>query len=405
MIQTDMKKSFKISILTLFLFSLNNQAMAVNVGGLIDVDTAWDASEPHVIVSPVQIAPGATLTIEKGAVVSGGSIEVFGNLNVVGEDGRMVFFDHVDVLPGNNSSSSNNPFTMSIHFAEFNSGGLYRPNSGVYGSLILEDSILRNTSMMYIGYPVANVLIEQNTFINAGKISVFNNDNIIVNIKNNAFYGLYGGAYYESDCAIEIGANYVPSIINIEFNSFLNLKNSICLASSVNADINGTNNWWGSTDTSTIEGEIIDRTDDLAVSSHVNYIPFLIEPHPNTPQFTLNTPPTANAGSNQIVFDAIILDGSKSIDSEDINITYSWLVTHHNNGSTDIYLGSPVEIKNVEYGFYDVLLTVKDPEGLSDTATMSFAATGTTRGDIDGNQKVGLEEAIHALRVSAGTPK
>lgn len=62
---------------------------------IIRNDTVWRAGEVIDLNEPVQIAAGATLTIEEGAVVRGGSIQVFGTLSVEGTQQNQVTFDNV----------------------------------------------------------------------------------------------------------------------------------------------------------------------------------------------------------------------------------------------------------------------------------------------------------------------
>ncbi len=126
-------------------------------------------------------------------------------------------------------------------------------------------------------------------------------------------------------------------------------------------------------------------------------------PHPNTPVFHVNTQPIANAGPDQIVFNAITLDGSQSSDQEDDLLIYSWAVTNKKNATApEIYSGSLVTINNLQAGFYNEILTVTYTDSLSDTSPMIFIATGTVAGDINADGKIGLEESINALKVTAG---
>jgi len=368
-------KIWKSCLLFCAIMAICNQANAFNVGGIISSDTTWaSTSEPYIIVSPIQIASGVTLSIEKGVIVNGGSIAVFGTLDVNGDAGSRVLFDGVHVLQGSNTSSVNNSFHIDISYAEFNAGSLYE-GSG-YGSLTLTDSILRNTPNMYIWYPVADVHIERNIFLESGGISIGTHYGITVNIRNNIFSGL------TTYPAVESWASYDSSQTIVEFNSFLDTdKTALHLSGGgYSGAIIGKNNWWGTTDTSIIEKMIYDRNDDVSVVNIIDYLPILTEPHPNTPIFSTNGHPTANAGSDQIVFDAITLNGSQSSDNEDDSLTYSWVVTNRNNmTSPQSYSGSSVIIHNLKLGFYDVILTVTDPDGLSDTSTMIFTATGPAK--------------------------
>jgi len=362
--------------------AIYSPANALNVGGIISVNTVWDStSEPYMIVSPIQIAPGVTLTIEKGVIVNGGvggSITVFGTLDVNGDAGSRVLFDNVRVYPGQNIDSANNPGYTDISYAEFNAGSLYGGGLG-YGVLTLTDSILKNINMppgdMSIFLPAADVQIERNIFLDSGGISTVTRGNITVNIRNNIFSGL------TTSYAVRNRGTSDSSQTIVEFNSFLDTdKTALSLQSGTPCAIIGKNNWWGTTDTSVIETMIYDRNDDLSISNFIDYLPILTAPHPNTPIFNTNSNPTANAGSDQIVFDTITLNGSQSSDADNDPLTYSWQVNHRTNSANNkTATGVSPTISNLKLGFYDVILTVSDSNGLSDTDTMMFTATGTAK--------------------------
>jgi hypothetical protein len=374
-----------------------SNANAFNVGGIITTDTVWsDTSEPYMIVNPIQIAAGVTLTIEQGVIVGGVTaiIDVFGTLDVNGTAENRVLFDHVHIMPGNNSISMDNPFFIDISYAEIIGGSLYRGNgSATYGSLKLTDSILTkdpayiSNDNIYLWYPVADVQIERNIFINSDGISIGLSGNVTAIIRNNVFSGMTTGAVYN-------WASYGSSKTIVEFNSFMDLgATTLSLAGGDDGPaIIGANNWWGTTDTSIIDTMIYDRNDHLSVVNHIEYLPILTAPHPDTPVFEVNTQPIANAGPDQIVFDTITLDGSQSSDQEDDSLNYSWAVTNRDYATpSEIYSGNLVTISNLQFGFYDVILTVTDTDGLSGTNTMMFAATGTAPCDVRGNGKVGRE--------------
>lgn len=89
-------------------------------------------------------------------------------------------------------------------------------------------------------------------------------------------------------------------------------------------------------------------------------------------------PLVANAGSDQIVYDEIILDGSASYPSDGI-VSYQWEVQHREEIDNNIVVeGINPTISNLEEGFYDVTLTITNDESETSSDTMVFAATGTT---------------------------
>lgn len=93
----------------------------------------------------------------------------------------------------------------------------------------------------------------------------------------------------------------MPTIINnnIEENSNYNLR----MKPGVQVNIASAYNWWGTTDTATIDQKIYDYNDDFDLGK-VNYTPFLTEPNPqampdpNAPTLTLTpTPPPTDSPS------------------------------------------------------------------------------------------------------------
>jgi parallel beta-helix repeat protein len=62
--------------------------------------------------------------------------------------------------------------------------------------------------------------------------------------------------------------------------NYNNIQGGITLSQSVTANVDATNNWWGTTDTSTIDKLIFDFNDDFNLGK-VNYMPFLAKTNPN----------------------------------------------------------------------------------------------------------------------------
>ena len=85
--------------------------------------------------------------------------------------------------------------------------------------------------------------------------------------------------------------------------NYNNIQGGITLSQSVTADVDATHNWWGTTDTSTIDKLIFDVNDDFNIGK-VNYTPLLTKanpaaiPDPNAPAPTLTpTPPPTTSPS------------------------------------------------------------------------------------------------------------
>jgi len=114
-----------------------------------------------------------------------------------------------------------------------------------------------------------------------------------------------------------------------------------------------------------------------------------------------NQKPVVNAGIDQTIFNSVTLDGIASSDSDGTITSWAWTLTHRTNSAFNkTATGSNPTITDLSAGFYDVELTVTDNSGGTDTDTMLLGVAGTW--DTNGDGKIGLEEAIHALQVVSG---
>ena len=86
---------------------------------IITKDTTWRSGQTVTISDKVQVAHGVTLTIEPGAVVRGGSIEVFGTLQAEGTADKQITFDDVNLLFG---SDHKTPGRFNIAYSTWTGG-------------------------------------------------------------------------------------------------------------------------------------------------------------------------------------------------------------------------------------------------------------------------------------------
>jgi hypothetical protein len=375
-----MKLNQKIIIVTIIstwsiaLFSF--PVWGTDVGGIIDTDTTWDlAGSPYNIISDIQIAEGVTLTMEPGVVVNngGGRIRVWGALEAIGTSSSKITLNNV-MLDEYASTIIN------IHFAEINSGWYFFSHAG--GSFALLDSKIKNTQFIQADICSNDSFIERNIFIDAGEVYV-ERDGANVYIKNNVFY---------QHTSLSVSGNNAV----VEYNSFLSTDRvALLLRTSSTSNFAAANNYWNTSNTSVIDSMIYDRNDDLSIPYYVEYIPFLTEPHPDTPIPDFNQAPTSNSGANQVVFDEVTLDGSASYDSDGTISTYEWSLQHE-DGSNISASGPNPTISDLHLGFYDVYLTVTDNGGLVDVDSMVLAAAGpcpvSPVPDVDGDGEADLTD-------------
>lgn len=112
-------------------------------------------------------------------------------------------------------------------------------------------------------------------------------------------------------------------------------------------------------------------------------------------------PLVAAAGPDQVVFAEVTLDGSNSYDLDGTIISWQWSLAHRTNTKLDrTAAGSNPRLTNLAPGFYDVVLTVTDNAGDTDTDSMLLGVAG--RWDIDGDNKLGLSECIYILQILSG---
>jgi len=111
------------------------------------------------------------------------------------------------------------------------------------------------------------------------------------------------------------------------------------------------------------------------------------------------TPPVAFAGPDRAIAQLnITLDGSGSSDVDGTIVSYDWELKHrvdpaYNKSAS----GMNPEITELHIGFYDVELLVTDNDGLTNTDMMVLSVSEPW--DVNNDQKLGLEEVIHILRV------
>jgi hypothetical protein len=242
---------------------------------VISEDTQWDAGE-ITLKSDVQIAYGVTLTIPPGTNLEANSsnVTVFGELLIKGVSQNTKIRQLNMSFARLNSSELG---YIQINDSIIEGGGIFSLNG--YGYFDIKDSLLKEIPGLGVWYPRQDSSIERNIFQNFGGIRVFLNGFSLV-IKNNVFISL------TNSFAIKVTADY-QTTLKLEFNSFLLTdKNAIELqygADDVPGGVTAINNYFGTTDESVIQNMILDKNDDLQYPTEVEYIPFLMEPHPDTP--------------------------------------------------------------------------------------------------------------------------
>lgn len=265
------------------------------VGGTLTSNATWTAANsPYVITSTVLIQENFILTIEPGVTVtaqfSGTMFLVNGVIKAHGTAMNKIIFDG----NGNcNFFKTNHPIASG--FVDLDYCIIRNGQSAFWfdniGSFNLTNSELSNLSQnSYLWYPSQDTYIEFNTFTNTAGIKIGTYDYSassqgFVYVKCNLFTNNQG-------YIINNYASYGLSKTYVYNNSFTNTAGVILEVEkgSTTADMDASQNYWGTTDTSIIDSMIYDKNDDASCASYINYLPILDAPNPDVPIAPTPTP-------------------------------------------------------------------------------------------------------------------
>ncbi|MDA8885408.1 thrombospondin type 3 repeat-containing protein [Porticoccaceae bacterium] len=240
---------------------------------LILSDTQWSAGEIE-LNSDVQIDEGVTLTLPSGTVLNGNGqqITIYGSLNIEGVEKNTKIKELKIYL----SDQSSRLGYLNISDVEMETIWFGLSN---YGSFDIADSLLKDIRNFYVYYPRKSSSILRNIFQNFEPLRTLTSSGGELVVRNNVFLGV---SIDQTRCTISNTASYGDSL-TVEFNSFLRTDYCALKASGQGSPMSGVNNYFGTTDESEIESRILDRNDDLNYAYVIEYVPFLTEPHPDTP--------------------------------------------------------------------------------------------------------------------------
>ena len=316
-----------ISLLVFLVFPivLAQDETGTEVIGIIQVNTTWTVeNSPYYLTGPTAVDSGVTLIIEPGVTVNlnGYYIQVNGTLFAKGNDAEKVYINDGEIRFTVISNDWNESTTTGciIENAVLNSTNIEIQdtsplvnNNVFYNSLVWcirqgSNAVSNSTFVKStIAVMEANVTISGNTIVDSlqaiwirpglfeiqsfpviERNLIFGNEEgiAITNwsddmlhspiIRNNTIANNTCGISFE----LVMGAGVSPLINN---NNFINNSEyNIDLSSNAHNDINATYNWWGTTDTQTINQSIYDFKNDFTLGT-VNFVPFLTEPNPNAP--------------------------------------------------------------------------------------------------------------------------
>lgn len=265
-----------------FLQALALNAINTEVGGIIASDTIWKlGGSPYGLTSTVKVLEGVTLTIEAGVEVSATDIESFddmflihGTIVALGTETQPIAFDGKGRANFFSLDSSPDSAFLNVAYGVFRNGRAFWTGDGsAYFSL--RNSMLTNlSSYSYIWYPRSDIIIEYNTFVNASGFSLWHSD-AEVYIRYNRFESRYDSFPDYQDSWIIGERAPVGGATNVTRNSFLNTGEvAVRLGRNLFAAIDARNNYWGTTDKTTIESMI---TYENGAAGIVPFEPYLSE--------------------------------------------------------------------------------------------------------------------------------
>ncbi|MBS4201190.1 hypothetical protein KHA93_16240 [Bacillus sp. FJAT-49732] len=316
-------KTIFILMLILMCFQGNISVKASSrtyVSGIIKQDTTWTKTgSPYSLTGDITIESGVRLTVEPGITIDGNNRRIIarGDFEAVGNPSSRIKLNEVNV----------DPEFGSIHLenTDIIQGSLFKrkPNSkyGVTG-LILKDSRLFNVSdPLFLWYPVRDLYIERNVFINS--CGIISEDTNVGNvyILNNVFYNYI-------NFAVRNNSTFKNSETIVLYNSFLKPKDQFSYALSLPsgylyAKMTAINNYWGTTNETVIKNMIYDKNIDPASGSYIQFKPYLRAPDQNTPNIKLDPP------EKPIVYD--VTDKSEYITGKAEKLSVIHVVNENND--------------------------------------------------------------------------
>ena len=248
---------------------------------IITSNTVWDAGTVINLTGDVQIAAGATLTIQSGAVVRGNgyTIQAFGTLNAAGSDSANVLLDNVRLDFGSINYAETGQ--IDLNYATMLGGSLTDISGNLsHGNYRITGSRFEGISnYAYVWYPYGDNLIAHNDFHRFGSFYIgadFRNPGGVQSfaIRDNSFQSWIGypsnDAQDRTDNSLIVDwANYGDNSLQVASNNFFDVgKTALAVEGGYSsAKLNATGNWFGTTDPQAIASMIFDQTDNLNAAS------------------------------------------------------------------------------------------------------------------------------------------
>jgi subtilisin family serine protease len=308
------------------------------VSGIINSNTTWTNDRVYVVTGNVLVNSGVTLTIEPGTTIKfepEKSMRIDGTLIARGTATQRIIFTSNTTNPPDYGDWVGLQFTSS---ATFDSDGNYVEGNiieyaiveyanGVYGwGAIVGGVYVHYATIQYTPCAVRNAVIDASTIRYNGTGAVLegvgselrgsyviSNDSgaLIVRggaraISNTLMYndgGICDGGMGPMIGVVCLEQNDGDEIDGFEGNNLLHNLEEYDLNVNCGSDVDVANNYWGTTDTNTIDGLIWDQNDNFDRGRAI-YQPILTEPEPTAPAFLwqVSHDPASTVGIQQVTF-------------------------------------------------------------------------------------------------------
>ncbi len=236
--------------------------------------------------------------IKGGLTLSGGSPLINSNIidtRVMVTDGSPTISNNI-ISDGIHADARGGPVTISNNQITSKNGFTVIYVQGIHANIVGNKIVGNNEMGIYAWLRITSFSITNNQISNctigiradagAGAEDVSILKNVILN--NDEGLHLWGHVNVKENTITEnrVGVSATHSVFsnnNFQNNSQLNMENMWL------ADIDATNNWWGTTDTQSINQTIFDKKND-SIDGQVLFDPFLSKPNPDAPQIPENNP-------------------------------------------------------------------------------------------------------------------
>ncbi len=348
---------------------------STEVGGILHSDTTWTIeNSPYSITSTVQIPENVTLKIDPGVTVTDnstdyvmfflhGRIEAHGTpsnkITFIGGGENALLFKTEGALSEPSVSFDYCTVKNALNFWEGTRGHFNLTNS----ELINLGRVGWSTTYSRIHFSEKAIYIENNTFIdtNGFEFSIAYEN---IYIRYNLFKGNRGLLVKEH---VNTGAS--PQAV-VKYNTFINVSETVLLITSWGAqgNMDATENYWGTSDTSLIDSWIEDGYDDIGIHAFIDYMPILTEPHPNTPTL----PITASFEYSPVsvyAYGEVNFDATASFAEYSQIANYTW---DFGDGNITTTSSSTIKHRYTTPNSYDVTLTVTDEFGFTNSTASTI---------------------------------